>query len=270
MNNKNSNSDRYIISSIDKALDVIEALAEHEGLNLLELAELLNKPKSSVYRIIFTLEKRGYIARSEENGKYVLGYKQLALTRHLLEKNSLRNCALPEMQQLSDKYAETVNLGVLSEGEVLYIEMIEGTHSLRMNESVGSTSPFHATAIGKAIAAHSSQEIIDALLALKTLRKMTPNTIVDLNVFKEELASIKAQGYAVDDQEIVQGARCIAAPIFNLSGKVEGAISISGAIHRYPADKIPAIAADVKKMANNISIKLGYTKKLPQESTQGI
>lgn len=262
MEKKSTKNDRYTISAIDKALDVIEALAEHDSLNLIELAEMLSKPKSSVYRIILTLENRGYITRSEETGKYTLGYKQLTLTRNLLEKNSLRNCALPEMRWLSDKYAETVNLGVLSGGKVLYMEMIEGKHSLRMNESIGSTSPFHATAIGKTIAAFSSEEKVESLLALNPLQKITPNTIVDVDLFKKELCLIRERGYAVDDQEVVLGARCVAAPIFNLSGKVEAAISISGAIHRYPEEKIPEIAEDVKEKANNISAKLGFTGKI--------
>lgn len=258
MEKNKSEVNRYTISAIDKALDVIETLADQEALSLLELSELLKRPKSSIYRIVLTLENRGYVTRSEENEKYTLGYKQLTIARKLLTKSSLRGSAYHEMKWLSDKYGDTVNLGVLIGGDVLYIDMIEGSHSLRMNESIGSTSPFHATAIGKAIAALRYQNNFDALLELKPLQKITINTITDIGVFRKELTSVLDKGYAVDDEESVQGARCIAAPVFNLSGKVEEAISISGAIHRYSMNEVPGIADDVKKAANNISVKLGY------------
>src|SRR5699024_1787381 len=119
---------------------------------------LLNQPKSSLYRIIQTLEGRGIISRSEPEGKYCLGYKLLNITKNILEGNSLRECAISEMERLVDRHGDTVNLGVLSQNEVLYLEIIEGTFSLRMNESVGSTAPFHASAVGKVIASYMPEK----------------------------------------------------------------------------------------------------------------
>lgn len=258
MDKDKDKQDRYAIQSIEKALDVFEALSARDSLSLIELAELVNQPKSSLYRIILTLEKRGFIARSEEDGKYCLGYKQLVLTRNLLERSSLRNAAVTEMQRLVEKYGDTVNLCVLTDREILYVEIIEGTYALRMSDQVGSKSPFHATSAGKAIAAYLPEDRVDALLAERGLTRETPNTIVDERLFRRELAAIRARGYAVDNEEITQGARCVGAPVFDMFGHVAGAVSISGAVHRFPDDRLAEIAGSVVQAGQAISRKMGY------------
>jgi DNA-binding IclR family transcriptional regulator len=250
--------DRYAIHSIEKALDVIEVLSARDSVSLIELAELVNQPKSSLYRIILTLEKRGFISRSDEDGKYCLGYKQLVITKNLLERSSLRNASLTEMTKLVDKYGDTVNLCVLFEQDILYMEILEGTYALRMLDKVGSKSPFHATATGKAIAAFLPEENVKELIVAKGLPRLTPNTIIDEHALFLELNQIKEQGFALDNEEIVQGARCIAVPIFDMFGHILGAISLSGALHRLPNEHILDIAAVMKEAGFNISRKLGY------------
>jgi IclR family acetate operon transcriptional repressor len=252
---------RYAIQSIEKALDVIEVLSEHDSLSLIQLAELVNQPKSSLFRIMLTLEKRGYISRSDEDGLYCLGYKQLMITKNLLERNRLRTSATPEMQKLVDKYGDTVNLCVLSEDEILYVEIIEGTFALRMSDRVGSKAPFHVTATGKAICASLREEEVRRLAERKGLPSLTPNSITELPRLMEELARVREQGYAVDNEESVLGARCVGAPVFNMFGRVVGAISLSGAKHRFPDERISAIAEDVKTAAAAVSKKLGYIRQ---------
>jgi len=260
MNKEEEKQGRYTIQSIDKALDLIELLADRGSLSLIELTELLEQPKSSTYRIVLTLENRGFISRSDEDGKYCLGYKQLMLTRNLLERNTLRSAALQEMKRLSERYGDTVNLGVLVEGSVLYVEIIESAHALRMTDSIGSRSPFHATAIGKAIAAHLPQDAVHELAVSYGLPAITPNTIVSEDKLSAELEQIRKQGYALDDQEIVEGARCLAAPVFDLYGRPIGAISLSGAMHRFAADKVPEIAAHLREATAAASRKLGFVQ----------
>ncbi len=251
-------AERYTIQSIDKALDMIELLAEHGSLSLIELTELLEQPKSSTYRIVLTLENRGFISRSDEDGKYCLGYKQLMLTRNLLERNTLRTAALQEMKKLSERYGDTVNLGVLLDGKVLYVEILESTHALRMTDSIGSRSPFHATAIGKTIAAFLKEDIVHSLAEQHGLPALTPYTIHTVERLNEELAVIRQQGYALDNQEIVEGARCVAAPIFDMYGNPLGALSLSGAMHRFKEEDLPDISEQIKSAAAEISKKLGY------------
>lgn len=252
------NTERYIIQSVDKALDLIELLAEHGSLNLIELTSMLEQPKSSTYRIVLTLENRGYISRSDEDGKYCLGYKQLMLTRNLLERNTLRTAAIYEMKKLSERYGDTVNLGVLVDGKVLYVEIIESTHALRMMDSIGSRSPFHATAMGKAIAAYMDSREVEGLVQVYGLPPLTPNTIQSVPQLKAALEKIQTDGYALDDEEIVEGARCVAATIFDMYGKPAGAISLSGAMHRFKPELLADISANVREAAAAISKKLGH------------
>ncbi|WJH34457.1 IclR family transcriptional regulator [Paenibacillus sp. CC-CFT747] len=257
MKETDERQERYTIQSIDKALDLMELLSERGSLSLIELTELLQQPKSSTYRIVLTLENRGFISRSDVDGKYCLGYKQLILTKNLLEQSNIRTAAFPEMKKLSDLYGDTINLGVLTEGTILYLEIIESMHALRMTDSVGSKSPFHATAMGKAIASHMSESAVDVLIRDYGLERYTDNTITTPERLREELALIRKRGFAMDDQEIVEGARCLAAPIFGLHGHINGAISISGPMHRYTDEKVPEIAANVMAAAAVISRKLG-------------
>lgn len=250
--------ERYTIQTIDKALDLLELLAEHGSLNLLELTDLLDQPKSSTYRIILTLEHRAFISRSDDNGKYCLGYKQLMLTRGLLERNTLRTSAMHEMKKLSERYGDTINLGVLVDGEVLYVDIIESTQPLRMTDTVGSRSPFHATAMGKAMTAYLPEDEVKELIARHGLPAMTKHTLISTESILAELIQVREQGFSMDDQEIVEGARCMAAPIFNMYGTVEGAVSLSGAMHRFAPDVVPEMAESIKAAAHQISLKLGY------------
>lgn len=258
MKDTEEKQERYTIQAIDKALDVIELLAERGSLSLIELAELLNQPKSSTYRIILTLENRHYISRSDEDGKYCLGYKQLVVTKNLLERNKLRTAALPEMKGLSNRFGDTVNLGVLIDGEIMYVEIIESTHALRMTDTVGSKSPFHATAMGKAIAAFLPEAVVRDIIAERGLAPLTDRTITSLERFMAELRQVRGRGYALDDQEIVEGARCVAAPVFGMFGSVYGAISVSGPMHRYAPERIPEIASHVMAAAAAASLNMGY------------
>jgi IclR family acetate operon transcriptional repressor len=253
-------ANRYTIQSVDKALDLLELLADEGSMSLIELTERLNQPKSSTYRILLTLENRGFIARSDEDGKYCLGYKQLMLTRKLLERNNLRAAALQEMKRLSELFGDTINLGVLVEGSVLYVEIIESNHALRMTDTVGSKAPVHATAIGKAIAAHLPQGELEELLDGCDYEALTERTIRSREPFLDELAKVRKAGYAFDNQEVVEGACCVAAPVFNMFGQVAGAISVSGPVHRYLPDKAPEIAVQVVACAQAVSRKLGYAR----------
>ncbi|WP_088049442.1 IclR family transcriptional regulator [Virgibacillus dakarensis] len=252
-------STRYSITSIDKAIDLLEVLSKNP-LNLIELSEILNRPKSSLFRIISTLENRGYISREKETGKYCLGMKTLTLTKNLIENNKLSKVSKAEMKDLVRKTGESVNIGTLSFGDVVYVAVEEGIHQLKFTEVIGSTSPFHATAIGKVIAAHLPTEDLNELVRKRELKKITPNTITDKKQLLEELKKVKDNGYAIDDNEVALGAKCIAAPIFDMFGEVEAAISISGSIHRLKPEKIEEVSCLVKQAAINISQQLGYNQ----------
>lgn len=254
--------DRYIINSVSRALFLIDTFAEHGPMNLLELTELTGLPKSSVYRNLLTLQKHDYVIKTDTTQKFYLGPKLLKITKRLLDNNDLIEKATHDMNLLAKKYNDTVNLGILfNNDEIIYVKIIEGTYSLKMSDALGATLFLHATAIGKSIGAFLPEATVEKIIDKWGLPKLTKNTIIDKQVLFEELAKIRKQGYSVDDEESVIGARCVAAPIFNLQNEVIAAISLSGAIHRFPENKIKQIAENVKETALNISQKLGYYEK---------
>lgn len=256
MNEKN---DRYHIGSIDRALDVLETLSQAGTMSLIDLCNDLKVPKSSVYRAITTLENRGYIDRVGRDGKYCIGYKALEITKNLLDGNSLRNAALPQLNYLVETYGDTANLGILDGDEIVYVDLVEGTNALRMNESIGTRGPFYATGLGKAIVAHLSDAKREELISgVQEFCKFTTATIANKEQLQEEFRITRERGYSVDDEENIEGAVCVAAPIFDMYGQVLGSLSLSGAKHRFGSEHIERIISDVTQAARNASMKLGY------------
>ncbi|MBD2844097.1 IclR family transcriptional regulator [Paenibacillus sp. IB182496] len=261
--------ERYTVQSIDKSLDLLELLADRGSLSLIELADLLEQPKSSTFRILQTLEHRGYVGRSSEDGKFCLGYKQLSLAKYLMARSKLNLAAAPEMSRLSARFGDTVNLGVLTgEGVIIYIEIIEGTHALRMTETVGSQAPYYATALGKAIAAYLPEREREALLGSSALEALTAYTIADADSLRNTLRQVRARGYALDDQEITLGARCVAVPIFNMQGRVEGGLSLSGPMHRFEGQALTDIMAELLRAGAEISARMGCGLYPPAEELE--
>ncbi|MDN4075991.1 IclR family transcriptional regulator [Fictibacillus terranigra] len=253
------NTERYKINTLEKAFDLLEILAKKNSLNLTELSAHLEQPKSSLYRIITTLELRGYISRDETNDKYCLGTKTLELTKNFLEGNTLLNVSKSKMDHLVQTTGESVNLGILKNHEILYVASIEGSNPLKFTEVVGAKAPFHATAIGKAITANLPLEQFNAMISDNKLYPLTENTICSMKQLMVELQLTKERGIAIDNEEVVLGAKCIAAPIFNMFGKVIAAISVSGSKYNFTDENLSHIITEVKGAAEQISKELGHS-----------
>ncbi len=250
--------DRYAVHVVDRALDVLELLRDAgRPLGLQEISARLGMVKSSGFRLLCTLERRGYVERLDDGSRYQLGAKWLSYRNGATTHRSLTEIALPHMRLLLDAYGETVNLGVLRDGEVLYLEMLESPHSLRMAARAGTRSPVHSTALGKAIAAYLPEEEIDAIIPARGLPARTARTITSPAAWKRELARTRARGYSEDNAENEPEASCIGAPIFGADGQVVGAISLSGPTSRVRALK-PAAARALVQACSAISRALGH------------
>jgi DNA-binding IclR family transcriptional regulator len=245
--------------AVERALAMLEAAAqEPEGLSNAEISRKLQIPKSSASYILRTLEKQGYLHRDTESGRYKVGLKILSLSRGALSGIDVREVALPIMRHLMEKTNLTCHLAILDGPEAVYIEKVEPQGFIRMDTWVGRRMRVHATSVGKALVAHIPQEQLEKIVADRSMEKRTAKTITTLPRLLKELEKVRAQGFAVDDEENNMGARCVGAPIFNQQGQIEASVGLSGTINQVNAQTMPRILEALKDAARHISMQLGY------------
>jgi DNA-binding IclR family transcriptional regulator len=250
------------IQSVAKALRIVDALAEAgKELALGEIAKKLGLPKSTAHGLLSTLCSFGYVEQSVFTGKYKLGLQLLKLGSIVAHNLDLRAVAAPYIQRLVDMTRETVHLTILDKGEVLCIDKRESPESLRMVSRVGMRLPAHCTGVGKVLLAFLPLSEAKKIIAVKGLPRFTKNTITDPNILEAELAKVRVQGYAIDNEEIMDGLRCVAAPIRDYCGKVYAAISISGPVSRLKEERLELAIELITRTVAEISSDLGHQVK---------
>ena len=251
-----------MVKSVSRALDIITILSlKKGGLGVTEIANQIDINKSSVYRILSTLVQYGYVEQDEETGRYKLGYKFLEISSRLLDSIDLRGEARPFLQELETETNEAIHLVVYDQAEVVYIEKLEGNETLRMHSKVGKRAPMHCTSVGKAILANLPLETVLTIIEQKGMPVHTVHTITDKDDLLHELQMVREKGYALDLEENENGITCIAAPIFNHTGKVMAAVSISGPTLRMTDDRLDQLKNRMIQTGQKISNRLGYNSK---------
>jgi DNA-binding IclR family transcriptional regulator len=256
------------ISVLEKAFRVLEAFQGNREVTLGDLTARTHLVKSNVFRILFTLEKLGYVEKIN-GGRYSLTSRLGRLGGEQQAGTDLTHLAAPFMAQLLRRFQETINLGVLNSGEVLYIHVLECSHAFRLAAHAGMRSPLHSTALGKCLLSRLPRPEVEAMLKAIPLRKLTARTITEISALCNELAKVRARGYAVDGGEDSQGARCIGAPILDPQGQVCAAISISGPAMRVKPSRDKEIANALMETCREISTLLGYTGRLADKVLSG-
>lgn len=247
-----------VVKSVARALDMIEIIgSSKQGLGVTEISKQVDINKSSVFRTLATLSQYGYVEQNEETGKYRIGYKFLDISSRLLDSLDIRTEAQPILQELEKETNEVVHLVVYDQGEVVYIEKLEGNETLRMHSRVGKRAPVHCTSVGKAILSHLPAADVLAAIEQKGLPPHTPHTITEKDTFLKELSSVKRNGYALDLEENESGIRCIAAPVFDHTGNVAAAVSISGPTLRMTDERLRLLRGRIIKAGRDISKRLG-------------
>ncbi|MGI6286638.1 IclR family transcriptional regulator [Neomoorella humiferrea] len=242
-----------------KALTILDLLAAHQGdMSLGEIARALDLPKSTLHGLLATLRDFGYLEQSPFDGRYRLGVRLFEIGNIVANNWDVRKVAAPHIQKLVDELEETVHLVVLDKGEVLYIDKRESRQSLRIVSQVGMRLPAHCTGVGKVLLAYLHPSEVKRIIATKGLARYTRHTITDPRQLEAELAKIREMGYAVDNEEIMDSLRCVAAPIRDHNGKVCAAVSVSGPVARLEGEKFRLAVEQVVRTAAEISAGLGY------------
>jgi DNA-binding IclR family transcriptional regulator len=241
------------VGTLKKTLRILEVICDSpKGLRLKEISQKTGVNKSTAYRLLVHLEREGYLVRSGSQ-TYVLGSKFVEMAARGNWTEGLRSRAWPFLLELQRTVLETVNLAVLDLDSVLYVDVLESPHAFRLVSTPGVKRPLHCTGLGKALLAFLPAADQERLLSAMTFEKMTPRTVTSVVRLRKDLAHIRECGYAIDDEETVIGARCVAAPILDSKQRAIAAISISGPISRISQTRILEITKAVRHTAAMIS-----------------
>lgn len=252
----------YVVKPVYKALQVLIVLGgERRPLTLTEICHRVRLPKTTVFRYLQTLAACGFVSHDRGEDIYQLGARLFELGQLAGQQLRIRDIALPMMVDLRDRFNETVNLGILDGCDIVYVEMVESHHALRMQATLGSRDPAYATALGRAMLAFMDDTSRQRHLP-KQLAARTVYTVHTRPQLERVLREAKQTGYAVDDQENEDGARCVGAPVFEYPGRVVAALSVSAPTARLRPDLLEEVAAAVKNTAAAISSQLGHTPQV--------
>jgi len=252
------------VGVISKVFQILEAIqGSPSGLTLKPICELTGVNKSTAHRFLKHLEADGYVLRTE-GGAYLIGPKLSQMGARSKHRISLQALARPILWELWKSTSETVNLAVLDQGTVLYLDVLESTHEFRLASRVGNRRPVHATALGKALASFLPEEQRDRILGAVSFEPLTAKTIPNMVHLRDELERVRRQGYALDDEETTLGARCVSAPVFDSEGFAVAAVSVSGPITRVSREQVPTLAAAVIAAAKAVSVAMGYSQRQKQ------
>lgn len=249
----------YSVQSVVRSFRIVDTIAGAEQeIGAQQISRMAGLHISTAFRFLQTLARNGVVEQNPETGRYRLGLKLLAWGMQVLRQMDLRRDAIALLRELSEKTRETVHMCVYDRDAAIYIEKIESPAPLRGFSELGKGAPLHCTGVGKILMAGLSDKDLDDLLKRYSLRRFTPNTITRARAMKTELEQIRAQGYAIDDEEHEPGIRCVAAPVRNYTGKVIASISIAGRTTSVTPGRLPELIHTVKETAQKISTRLGY------------
>jgi DNA-binding IclR family transcriptional regulator len=211
-----------------------------------------------VHRLLMVLERHRLVDKNPETGRYRLGLKLFELGSKAVGALDLQERVRPHMQRLQRETGETVNFAILDKGEVLYLHKIDSQSYLRIAANVGDRCPAYSTALGKAILASLPEEEAERVLGSMKLQARTPTTLSSMAALKEELRTTRNRGYAIDDEENMEGVRCVAAAVLDHRGNPVAAISVAGPAIRVTKNSIPELALTVMATVGAISAELGF------------
>jgi DNA-binding IclR family transcriptional regulator len=252
-------ADSYPVPALYRALTILELLARYpEGMRMREIADKLDLPANSVFRITGVLEECGYLLREGDDMRYQLSRKLLSLGYAAIGEDKLIEHALDVMQLLRDETQETVLIGVRADVQGVVLEQVASTQPVKFLVDPGTHFPLHTSAPGKVFTAFLPAAEREALLGRLPFKKYTPNTLDSRAKFESELKKVEMLGYGVDRAEEIEGLHCVGAPIFNHRGYPLAAIWVTGPSFRFPESEFARIGRRVAAAAATISRRFGH------------
>jgi DNA-binding IclR family transcriptional regulator len=258
----------YQVQVLDRALGILDLLSgESPELGPSEVSERTGLHKSTVHRLLQVLERHRLIEKMALNGKYRLGLRLFELGSKAMAQFDLRERAQPYLKRLVLETGETAHICIPDGDRMLSIANVESSRTLRTPSTVGHRTPLHCTSVGKALLAFLPEDERNDLINQCELTDYTRHTITKPARLKAELKLIRQRGYAMDNEEIEEGLRCVGAPVMDHSGRVIAAMSIAGPAFRLTEDRIPAVARSVIQAASELSVELGYKETRPEKKS---
>src|SRR5262245_7977584 len=245
------------VQSLDRALRILAIVAESDGLSLSEVAERAGLAPSTAYRMLTTLANHGMVEFAEQQQLWSVGVEAYRIGSAFLRGRKLVDRARAVMQDLMEETGETANLGVAEDDFVVFVSQVETHQAIRAFFRPGTRSPFHASGIGKANLAHLGAARVERIVGRTGLEAFTERTLSRRGELAADLATIRARGWSVDDEERYPGMRCVAAAIFNEFAEPVGGISISGPTVRVTPDRLAAIGPRVREAAASVTALIG-------------
>jgi DNA-binding IclR family transcriptional regulator len=254
----NLKSDKYNASTIQRAIDVLDLFREHQRLSFTEILDILKYNKSTLFRVLYTLEQNKYLTR-DKHGRYELGISMFILGNQASQANKLRKVASPYLKELSQQNNLTVHLGILDGLDVVIIDKFDAPNNIKMVSRIGGVVPAHCTGQGKTLLAYSDRSLVEMIINKHGMTRYTPNTIATLDGLFQDLQQIRGRGYTIDNSEHEKHIRCIGVPILNREKQIEAAISMTGLIAEYPDDQTMAQKAQIIQNTRDKIVKeMGY------------
>lgn len=252
------------VPALYNAFSILDLLTNaRTGLTLPDLVEQSCLAKSSVHYLLVTLERCGYVRRSDRTGRYMLGVKLFSMANSAIGNLSLRQRTASYLAGLKMRTGLTVHMAILDQNEAILVAREETQRGSRLASWIGKRMDMHCTGIGKAILAYLPESEVDAIIRKHGLARHNENTISSLRRLHEELERVVKTGYALDNEEDELGVRCIGVPIFGPTGHPLAAISLAGASHELPFEDVPRFADELlrasKMMAQAVTESMIFT-----------
>jgi DNA-binding IclR family transcriptional regulator len=247
------------VRAVERALDVLLCFTQQTPeLTMTQIADQIGIHKSTVHRLLATLEQKRFIQRDRDTGFYRLGIRLVQMAYLTLEQNDLRRLAAPFMHRLCDQYEENIDLAVLDDNDVVFINIFEGSHRVKLAAAIGQRLPAFATASGKAILGFLPEKMVRQIVQ-RGMPQLTPFTLSTLDGLIENLKTVRERGFAISEQELEEQINAVSAPIFDQGKNPIASIAVAGPAYRLPLERMLAITPNLVATANEISQEVRFS-----------